>query len=159
MHRLAFALTLVLALATAAQGQLSHADRVYFWSSVAANQATTAFDGWTTLRAQNRGYRELDFPQGSAQLYGRYPTIYRYALVSEGLNGLEMFAGWHLMHSRHRWLRTAGRVLIADQTAEHLQGGSRNLFLPTPMHAHAHDSMCTLQDVCGAPPVPNPLGP
>jgi hypothetical protein len=156
MHRLVLAITLVLTLVTAAHGQLSHADRVYFWSAVAANQAATAYDGVTTFRLP-RYYPESDWPRGSAQLYGRYPTVYRYALVSEGLNLAEFASGWFLMHSHHRWLRTTGRVLIADQTIEHLQGGTRNLFQPLPHHVHSADEPCTFMDVCGAPPGPPSL--
>jgi hypothetical protein len=131
LARITLVITITLCATTAhAQRQLDRADRVYFWSSVALNQASTAFDGYTTIRMQRFGYIEQGFPTGSSQLYGVHPTIHRYVFVDEALNAAEMYAGWHLMHSHHSWLRWGGRALIQQQTFAHFCGASHNLQLP-----------------------------
>jgi len=107
----------------------AHFSEKVFWSSIAMQQMATAFDGWTTMRMQKMGHHEASFPEGWQEIYGRHPSLLKYAAISEGLDAAEAIAGRAMMHSRRRWVRVAGFVLLNEQTAEHLDGGFHNLGL------------------------------
>jgi hypothetical protein len=105
---------------------------VEFPAEAAFNAATTAADGMTTVRDTKRGQHELSFPEGSAQLIGKYPTAESYSRAMVPLAVVEGLVGHKLEESDKKALRMLGHAIILGGGAAHAGAFIHNEVTPPP---------------------------
>lgn len=127
-------LVLALTLATAAHAVEmpsaplpQHFSKKVFTVEVASYTAANVFDGVMTIRNARIGAPELPFPQGSAELVGKFPTVTRYAAVYGAIEIGESLAAWKLEHSNRRGLRLIGHGLMVQGSYIHFEGGFHDI--------------------------------
>jgi len=83
--------------------------------------ASTAADGYSTMRVLNRGGHEI----WSAWIIGRHPSAAHLAVADAVGQGVSTWLLWRTEHSRRRWLRVVARLAASGLTAGHVVATAR----------------------------------
>jgi hypothetical protein len=87
-----------------------------FWTLVAFDAASAVTD------AQTSSHNEQTYPEAREQnswLYGSRPSLARYYGMFALIDGGGSFLSYKMLHARHKILRTAGWIVMAELIGQH----------------------------------------
>jgi hypothetical protein len=107
-----------------------------FWTLVAFDAASAVTDGQTSR------HNEQTYPEAREEnswLYGQRPSLGRYYGMFALIDGGGSFLSYKMLHSRHKILRTAGWIVMAELIGQHTVAWIGNVsgYKTVPAEAHA----------------------